>query len=83
MCYFKHQNRWYGNLLRHKQSGDSRPVALLYRLLKANGKNEPEAAAGQLKVTLTEEKGIAYLKLRGLAGKLHIKELQKTRMFNR
>ena len=81
--HFEHQNRWYGNLLRHNQPDDSRPVALLYRLLKATGKNEPEAAAGQLKVTLTEEKGIAYLKLRGLAGKLHIKELQKTRMFNR
>lgn len=76
--HFERRNRWYENLLRHNQPGDSRPVALLYRLLRANGKNESETSAGQLKVSLTEEKGIAYLKLRGLANKLHIRELQKT-----
>lgn len=75
--HFERRNRWYENLLRHNQPGDSRPVALLYRLLRTYGKNESETSAGQLKVSLTEEKGIAYLKLRGLANKLHIRELQK------
>lgn len=76
--HFEHRNRWYQNLLRHNRHGDSRPVTLLYRLLKATEKGTPETTSGQLKVSITEEKGIAYLKLRGLAGRLHIKELQKT-----
>ncbi|MDW7730429.1 MAG: radical SAM protein [Bacillota bacterium] len=76
--HFERRNRWYENLLRHNHPGDSRPVALLYRLLRTTGKNEPEMAAAQLKVSITEEKGIAYLKLRGLADKLHVRELQKT-----
>ena len=76
--HFELSNRWYGNLLRHCSAGNSRPVALLDRLLTATGKNEPGTASGQLRVSLTEEKGIAYLKLRGMAGKLHIRELQKS-----
>jgi anaerobic magnesium-protoporphyrin IX monomethyl ester cyclase len=75
--HFERRNRWFGNLLRHNQRGETRPVALLYRLLRATDQNEPETVSGQLKVSLTEEKGIAYLKLRGLADKLHIRELQK------
>lgn len=75
--HFEHRNRWYGKLLRHNRSVDSGPVALLYKLLRENGKAALETTASQLKVSLTEEKGIAYLKLRGMAGRLHIKELQK------
>jgi len=76
--HFERRNRWYENFLRHIKPGDSRPVALLYRLLTDTGKNETETAGVQLKVSLTEEKGIAYLKLRGLADKLNVRELQKT-----
>jgi anaerobic magnesium-protoporphyrin IX monomethyl ester cyclase len=75
--HFERRNRWYGNLLQNNQPGDSRPVALFYRLLRTTGNNESEMVTGQLKVSLTEEKGIAYLKLRGLADRLHIRELQK------
>ncbi len=74
--HFERRNRWYNNLLRGKQPGDPRPVALLYRLLKTAGKDEPQTDARQLKVLLTEHKGILYLKLRGIADKLQLAEVK-------
>jgi anaerobic magnesium-protoporphyrin IX monomethyl ester cyclase len=75
--HFERRNRWYDNLLKQKQPGASRPVALLYRLLRASEKNKPQTDTGQLKVSLTEYKGILYLKLRGLADKLQLAEVKK------
>jgi len=74
--HFERRNRWYENLLKRKQPGDPRPVALLYRLLKAAGKNDLQTNANQLKVLLTEHKGILHLKLRGLADKLQLAEVK-------
>ena len=74
--HFERRNRWYENLLKRKQTGDPRPVALLYRLLKAAGKNDLQADANQIKVLMTEHRGILYLKLKGLAGKLQLAEVK-------
>jgi anaerobic magnesium-protoporphyrin IX monomethyl ester cyclase len=74
--HFERRNRWYNNLLSGKLLGDSRPIALLYRLLKTAGKDEPQTDAHQLKVLLTEHKGILHLKLRGIADKLQLAEVK-------
>jgi len=75
--HFERRNRWYNKLLKHNKPGESPPVTLLYRLLKVTEKNESETSACQLKISLTEQKGIVYLKLKGLADGLRIKELKK------
>lgn len=75
--HFERRNRWYGSLLKHNRPGPSRPTALLYRLLKTAGKDDPRSAANQLKISLTEQKGIVHLKLRGMADKLNLVELKK------
>lgn len=77
--HFERQNRWYHQLLKGRQQVNSRPVTLLYRLLKAPAETKPhsEAVFSSLKVSLTEQKGILYLKIRGFAGSLHIKELKR------
>lgn len=74
--HFERRNRWYDSILRQKQPGDSRPVALLYRLLRSTGKDKSQTGASQLKVSLTEHKGILHLKLRGLADKLQLAEVK-------
>ncbi len=74
--HFERRNRWYGSLLEHYKQADPYPVPLLYRRLKVTGSKKQQAVAGQLKILLTEQKGILHLKLRGLADRLHIKELK-------
>ena len=76
--HFERRNRWYDQLLKHRQHSDSRPVTLYYRLLKTPVKSRQcsEEALSHLKVSLIEQKGVLYLKLRGFADSLHIKKLK-------
>lgn len=78
--HFERRNRWYELLLKRRHDYHSRPVALLYRLLKAPvvKRSFPGAKPSLLKVSLIEQKGVMYLKLRGLVGGLHLKELKRT-----
>ena len=77
--HFERQNRWFDQLLQHKQHTSSEPVSLLERFLKApvREKARAESYISELKVNLTEQSGVLYLKLHGLAGTLHRKELQR------
>lgn len=77
--HFERRNRWYDQLLEHQQHFKSQPVSLLDSLLTApvREKSQAEAAISNLKVTLSEQSGVLYLKLRGFAGSLHRKELHR------
>lgn len=77
--HFDRRNRWYRKVLKHRLPETLQPVTLLYRLLKAplEGKARSEEAFSHLKISLTEKKGILHLRIRGLAGNLHIKELRR------
>ncbi len=77
--HFERQSRWYHQLLNRQQHAGHRPVTLLYRLLKGHTVNKSfsETAKAYLKISLTEQKGILYLKIRGFADNLQIKELNR------
>jgi len=78
--HFIWKNRGYDQFLRKQKQADPQPVALFngsLGILNA-GKLGSEAASSLLKVSLTEQGGIMYLKLRGLISNLHLKELNKT-----
>jgi len=78
--HFEHKNRWYYQFLKDKQQAGNRPVTLFYRLLQGTGERKVNVAGGTsaLKVSLTEQKGILYLKIRGMADNLHMRELKRT-----
>ena len=78
--HFESRNRWFEKMLKQQQAIGEKPVAHLYRLLKAPLKEKSTAGAtvmSQIKVTLTEQKGVLHLKIRGMAGSLHRKELHR------
>jgi len=77
--HFERQNRWFDQLLEHKQHTSSEAISLLERFLKApvREKSRAESYISELKVNLTAQGGVLYLKLNGLAGTLHRKELQR------
>lgn len=77
--HFEWRNRWYERVLQYNANNSDRPVTLFYRCLKRkkSEKLQPEGKFVDLKYTLSERKGILYLKIRGLAGSLDIKELKK------
>ena len=77
--HFASKNRWYGKFLKRHQAVGSKPMTLLYRslgVLKPGQDYSSATASSMLKVTLVEQRGILYLRLRGLAGNLHLKELR-------
>lgn len=78
--HFAYSNRWYNRFLSSSLESGDRPVTLLYRMLKAPGSpgEGQGTATSSLRISLTEQRGILYLKLRGLAGSLHLKELNRT-----
>jgi hypothetical protein len=65
--------------LEHQQLVSSQPVSLLESSLTVPAREQSRtgSAISDLKVTLTEQCGVLYLKLRGLADSLHRKELQR------
>jgi len=77
--HFERRNRWFDQLLQHKKHTSSEPVSLLERFLKApvRERSRAESYISELKVSLTEQSGVLYLKLHGLAGTLHRKELHR------
>jgi len=78
--HFDYKNRWYYQFLRDKQNAGKKPVTLFYRLLGAPGNREVTVSSGAttLRVSLTEQKGILYLRLRGMADNLNMRELKRT-----
>ncbi len=78
--HFIWKNRGYDQFLRKQQKVDPQPVALFNGSLSnfKAGKSRAETASSLLKVSLTEQGGIIYLKLCGLISSLHLKELNKT-----
>ena len=78
--HFERQNRWYHQFLKRQQQASVRPITLLYRLLKApeSGKTASGRAFSHLRVSLIEQKGVLYLRIRGFADSLQIKELKRT-----
>jgi len=78
--HFAYQSRWYNRFLRDLPYASRRPVTLFYRQLWAPsaGTKAPEAASSALKISLTEQRGILYLKIRGIADSLQLKELKRT-----
>jgi radical SAM superfamily enzyme YgiQ (UPF0313 family) len=78
--HFERRNRWFDQLLKHRQHANSQPVNLLDCTLKApvREKSRVESFISDLKVSLTEQSGVLYLKLQGFAGSLHRKELHRT-----
>ncbi len=77
--HFEYRNRGYEQFLKRQQSVSSKPVTLLERMLQAPaGKvKSTDASLSALKVSLTEQKGILYLKLRGFADNVSLKELKQ------
>jgi anaerobic magnesium-protoporphyrin IX monomethyl ester cyclase len=77
--HFERRNRWFNRLLEHQQLVSSQPVSLLESSLTVPAREQSRtgSAISDLKVTLTEQSGVLYLKLRGLADSLHRKELQR------
>jgi anaerobic magnesium-protoporphyrin IX monomethyl ester cyclase len=75
--HFERRNRWFNRLLEHQQLLSSQPINLLESSLAVPVKEQSRkgSAISDLKVTLTEQSGVLYLKLRGLADSLHRKEL--------
>ncbi len=78
--HFLWKNRGYVQLLKRQQQAGLQPVTLLERCLSIPkyNKEQLESASSQLKVSLTEQKGVVYLKLRGMVSSFHLKELRKT-----
>lgn len=78
--HFEKKNGWYTKALKQLQYAGEKPVPLLYRLLKGQRDGEPGPAAvePQLKVYLAENKGVLYLRLRGILNQLNLKELVRT-----
>ncbi|MGM0652107.1 MAG: B12-binding domain-containing radical SAM protein [Bacillota bacterium] len=77
--HFEWKNRGYEQFLKEQQQDDLQPVTLLERCLgmpKAK-KKQLKAASEQLMVSLTEQKGVLYVKLSGMVSSFHLKELRK------
>ena len=77
--HFERRNRWFDQLLKQQQYANSEPISLLDRFVKApvREKSRAECYISELKVSLTEQSGVLYLRLHGFAGTLHRRELQR------
>jgi len=83
--HFQWKNRGYEQFLKRQQQSAAQPVTLLDAALGAVGARAVDAGdAGEdtlcslLRVSLTEQKGILYLKLRGMLSSAHLKELNRS-----
>ena len=78
--HFEWKNRGYEQFLKRQQEPDQQPVILFDRSLSVPDpkKSRFETASSLLRVSLTEQKGIMYLKLHGILSNIHLKELKKT-----
>lgn len=78
--HFAYQSRWYNQYLKNYIYNNKRPVTLFYRQLGVTGaKNvSSEVTSSSLKVSLIEKRGILYLKIKGIADNLQLKELNRT-----
>ncbi len=78
--HFEWKNRGYEQFLKRQQQVGQLPVTLFDRALSGPEAKKSRAgtAPSLLKVSLTEQKGIMYLKLRGLVSSFHLKELNKS-----
>ena len=78
--HFAYRNRWYVQFLKNQQYSSARPVTLFYRLLQAPKIYNRTAGIkpSPLKVSLIEQKGILYLKIKGFVDSLNLKELNRT-----
>ena len=78
--HFEWKNRGYEQFLKRQQQGDSQPVTLLERCLgmPKMKKKQLKNASEQLMVSLTEQKGVLYIKLSGMVSGFHLRELRKT-----
>ncbi len=79
---FEKQNRWYNQTLEQLQSQSisTRTVPLLYRRVQVlKQENLGETTAGNLlKIYISENNGIFYLRLRGFLNRFTLKELNHT-----
>ncbi|MDY6827510.1 MAG: radical SAM protein [Bacillota bacterium] len=78
--HFDFRNHWYYSFLERLQETEPRPETLFYRLLKVpeTEQNKIGEKLLPLRISLVEQKGVIYLKLRGLVGNLHLKELKRS-----
>ncbi len=78
--HFAFQSRWYNRYLKNQAYAKYRPVTLFYRQLEAPaaGRESGETSTSPLRISLTEQKGILYLKIKGIADSLQLKELNRT-----
>ena len=78
---FDKQNRWYRNALEQLQnkSVSTRAVPLLYRRIQVSKQENVGATAGNLlKIYISENNGVFYLRLKGLLNRFTLKELKHT-----
>ncbi|NMB41505.1 MAG: B12-binding domain-containing radical SAM protein [Firmicutes bacterium] len=76
---FDKQSRWYQNILAQLQnkSDSTRAVPLLYRRIQVSKQGNLGTAAGNLlKVYVSENNGVFYLRLRGLLNRFALQELR-------
>ncbi len=78
--HFAYQNRWFVQFLKNQQYANPQPVTLFEHLLQVPDKADrtSQTTTSPLKVSLTEQQGVLYLKLKGFAGSLHLRELKRT-----
>jgi hypothetical protein len=77
---FEKQNRWYDQILERLKSSSPRTVPLLYRRIHVmeQGSLEQAAAADHLKIYISENNGIVYLRLRGFLNRFTLKEVNRS-----
>ncbi|MDW7739127.1 MAG: radical SAM protein [Bacillota bacterium] len=78
--HFERRNRWYYKLLKQNKTPAEKPIALFYRLFRGTDypRMDLNVAKSHLKISISEQKGILYLKLRGLINSLQIKDLKRS-----
>ncbi|MFY9542164.1 MAG: radical SAM protein, partial [Dethiobacteria bacterium] len=76
--HFERKSRWYNRALARLQDIDSKPVPLLFRLLKGSPERQGEEKSASLRIFLIEKKGTLHLRLQGIISSLNLRELIRT-----
>lgn len=76
--HFERKSRWYNRALARLQDIDSKPVPLLFRLLKSSPERQGEEKSASLRIFLIEKKGTLHLRLQGIISSLNLRELIRT-----
>lgn len=76
---FVKENRSYRLFLGQFQNEESRRIPLLYRRVEAlQGNKKSELAGSHLKIFITENRGIFYIRLRGFLDRFTLKEMKRS-----